>query len=243
VVTFASCGRTETGRIAVRVGGTPVTIGAIRHWMAIIAAEASTAPGQPTPSPPDPPQYVDCIKYLTRYPPSHPSGEPRPATPGLRAQCEFDYEKDKIKALYALISADWVSGEARDLGVNVAKSEVARQTAAAERQFGGGAAFRRYLSTSRMSASDFELRVSFSLLLAKTQQNVEASIARTSPTAAQRRRAVEQFESDYRQKWTRRTDCISDFRVPLCRQYHPPSAKSPIVPPAIPLTNLASAGG
>ena len=53
-------------------------------------------------------------------------------------------------------------------------------------------------------------------------------------------RALEVFGKKFVHKWTGRTDCSVGYVVPVCKEYMPPKTPPLLVPPSIPLANMAA---
>jgi hypothetical protein len=243
VVALAGCGGAGGGGEAVvRVNGAPITKAQVEHWMSVVAASASTDPGEPKFKTPKPPGYAACIAYLKRYPSFGASAEPvKPAPAGLRAKCELEYSKEQLKALYQLISFDWVSGEAGELGVTLAPAEQSKLLSFYEhRSFPNGESFGQYLASMGQTRSDIRMQLELELLVAGVHRKLEAQAsARGLTTTAQRQLALTRFAEGYEREWRQRTDCQAGYVVPICRQYVAPNTPPALVPNAVPLTDLA----
>ena len=209
--------------------------------MSVIAAEASTAPGQPTRRSPDPPRYARCIAYLRAYEPWAKPVKDRPVVGSrrLKAQCEYEYEKIKLKALYTLIPYVWIRGEASEMGVGVTATELRQRLEALKSQFGSETAFKRYIGKTGLTIQDLLSDIEQSVLSERIMQKLEKSSEQRQLTSAQRQQALRAFGVEYQAKWTSRTDCRPGYVVPICKQYHLSSVPYGLVPPAIPLTMSA----
>jgi len=196
-------------------------------------------PGQPKMMSPDPPSYRSCIAYFRRFPPKYPAGEPRPQATGLKAKCEFEYQKEKLKALYVVISSAWIAGEAGELGVRVSQDEVHMQVTAARRS----PAFQGYLESNGLTLHDLEERIRLSLLTAKIRAAAEAKLAAGAHGGSARiATALVAFGREFETRWKRRTICGEKFNVPLCSNYRHPRRPLPFTPPAVPLVSTAEGG-
>jgi hypothetical protein len=241
VVSIAGCGGEASGSVVVRVGGTPIGKAAVDHWMSVVAAGATTAPGQPTPKPPDPPSYTKCIAYLRAFAPwAQPvDGRPRPTATRLKSQCEYEYRKFKLKALYTLIPDDWVSGEAAELGITVTGAQLRQRLALVKGEFPSENAFKRYLASKGATVADLLLGFRQALLAGKIQQRLEAENDKLHLATPQRQQVLNKFSEEFKRKWTARTDCQAGYVVPICKQYKAPKTPPRLVPPSLPLTNMA----
>lgn len=111
-----------------------------------------------------------------------------------------------------MISSDWVSGEAQDLGIEVTEGEVARRFDRLERrQFPRSAEFRKFLASTGQTSSDLLLRVRLSMLSQRIQEHVAGH-----GTARHRRRALKRFIEDFKRKWKAQTYCEPQYRVLDC---------------------------
>lgn len=241
-VNLTGCGGDASGSVAVRVGTNSITSASVGHWMSVIAAGASTTPGQPTPKPPDPPGYAKCIAYLRAYAPWAESvkGRPRVTTKRLKAQCEYEYQKLKLKALYAVIPYAWITGEAAELKVTVTSAELQRRLALLKSQFPNEAAFKQYVTNRGATIGDLLVDMRQSALAETIKHKLESESTTRSLTSAQRQERLNKFSSEYVAKWTARTDCQPGYIVPLCKQYDLPKMPLGLKPPTIPLTEMSA---
>ncbi len=237
-VTLAACGGGQ-GDAVVRVNGAPISKAQVEHWMSAVAASASTNPGQPKFQTPKPPDYRACIAYLEKYPTFGLTVET--TRPARKAKCEFEYEKEKLKAVYDLVSFDWVSGEAAELGVKLSATELSKALASfAHQPFPNGESLREYLASQGETSADLSMFVKQELLVAAVHRMLEAQLTMRRLTVQQRQRALTSFGEAYVRKWRQRTDCQAGYVEPICRQYRAPRTPPKLVPNAIPLTDLAA---
>jgi hypothetical protein len=237
---LVACGSSR-GNTVVQIGTTSITRTEVDHWMSIVAAGESTPPGQPKADTPEPPSYTKCIAYLEHYPMSPAYPRPRPARAQLKLHCEQEYRKEKLKALYILISRDWVAGAASALGVRLADAEVMHALASLKhQQFPSAATFERYLASMRYTVFDIASLLKLSLLESKVQHKLEARADVQHLSVEQRQRALDTFSKEYEQQWIGRTDCHAGYVVPICRQYKRPKTPPTLVPPSVPLTHLTA---
>jgi hypothetical protein len=231
---LTACGEGLASGTAVRVGTAPIGTTEVSHWMSVIAGEVSTPAGQPAPVVPDPPRYTRCIAYRRRYPATFQTGSAATAT--LTGECQHEYEKEQLKALYTLITSVWVADEASELGVTLTGTELDRLIAADEEQT---PQIRRFLVGARGTNADLRARVKLIALTAKIQQKLEAEPSQHQ-TSARRQRELNRFGATFERKWRARTTCRQQYSVPICNDYRPPRTATGLVPPAIPLTNLTA---
>jgi hypothetical protein len=238
-LSLAACGTDATERTVVSVGRHSISRAEVAHWMSIIAARASAAPGQPSPQVPQPPDYLACVRYKRRYGPA--TAQAALSSRRLKLECALEYRKLELKALYLLITYRWVAGEAAELGVSLTKDEVSRALEALERsQSSGAQGFRRYSTATRATVADLALSIKLNLLTTKIQARLESKAAERRLTARERQQALNRFGVAFRARWTARTDCTVGYVVPLCRRYKQRPTPGSLVPPSVPLTNMAA---
>jgi hypothetical protein len=242
-VALAACGSSSQGdATVVRVNGEPITKAQVDHWMSAVAASASVNPGEPKFTTPQPPGYEACIAYLKKYPAFGATVEPvdTASRAAVKGKCEFEYEKEKLKALYDLIGPKWVAGEAAELAVATPTAELNRVLTAFSRQFSGKAgSFRQYLASMGETPGDERALLEEELLAKAVQRKLEAQPSMQGLTTQQRQSALNRFSAGFLRKWRARTSCQPGYVVPICRQYMQPKTPPKLVPNALPLTNLA----
>jgi hypothetical protein len=207
--------------------------------MEVIAGEISTTPGQPKPAVPAPPKYSACIAYKRKYPVAPVSGKSTPVP--LRRECAFEFEKEKLKALYFLVSNQWIDGAARELGVLPKGPELRRQLISFKQRFPNKAVARRFLVGARGTESDLFARLKGVLLISKVQQKLEAESRQKRLGRVERQRALDEFSKRFESRWRARTNCRPGYVVPVCRQpYRAPKGVSTLAPPPVPLTKMTA---
>ncbi len=210
--------------------------------MYVIASEASTAPGQPKEQSPQPPLYAACIAYMRAYGSKMVDPIANPTPERLKARCEHEYRKLKLKALYTLIVGAWLDGEATEMHVRPTDAELRQRLASFQRQFPTQAAFKGYLAGTGATRTDLSQYLRQGLLVERIKQKLETASANQHLAGPARQRALDRFGAEFKTKWTSRTDCRPGYVVPLCRQYRAPSTPPELVPPAVPLTNQPAGG-
>lgn len=223
---------------AVRIGDHKITSGEVEHWISLLKARGSNGhePGPPAPVPPD---FTACIAYARSHP--GPSSSSTPAIPKQpQAYCRFEYRRFKLKALYLLISHQWLRGEAAELHIRPNRPELARELSVYRKALGvtSAAAYKRYLRFSRADTADLLL----SLQTEQLVRAIEAKVTATAKTPAQREAVLAQFGKAFKARWLAKTDCRPEYLVPLCRQYPPGRKPTPFVPPSVPLTDEPNGG-
>jgi hypothetical protein len=125
------------------------------------------------------------------------------------------------QALKFLITADWLQGEAKAQGIDVAQSQV-DATYRALLNGPAGQSFARSLRSRGISSTD-ELLL---LRLQALSNKLQAKIAAVAPNASAAARRVSSFAAAYRRHWKQRTVCRPGWVVPECRNGPPlpPSA-------------------
>jgi foldase protein PrsA len=226
-VGLTACGDGIADNIAVRVRDRSIARATVTHWMSVIAGEVSTGPNQPEPQVPDPPRYSACIAYRRSFPTTSVTGRAKPTSVELKHECGFEFQKEKLKALYFLISCDWVIGEAAEVGVTLTHKDVVAQLVLLERQAPNAALFRRFIVGARGTVPDMLLRIQLNLLTMRIQAKLESEARRTQPTVPQRQRALD-------------TSCRPGYVVPICKQYKVPKVPPSLVSPRIPLTDMTA---
>jgi hypothetical protein len=233
----AGCGSGGNDSTAVRVGNHSITSGEVEHWISYL--KDIGANGHEGPAAPIPPRYTACIAYARTHPGLFvPSTPPIPRQP--RAYCEFEYRRFKLKALYLLISYQWVTGEAHELGIRSDKTKLARRLSYYRAALGltSAAAYKRYLGFAHADTADLLL----SLEMEQLVRLVEAKVVGAAKTAAQREAKLARFGKTFKAKWLARTDCHAGYIVPICRRYPPGRKLATFVPPSVPLTDEPSGG-
>jgi foldase protein PrsA len=238
-VGVGGCGGGKADDLAVRVGNASITSATVEHWMSVIAGEVSTAPGQPVPETPVPPHYSACISYTRRFPTALASA--RSSAPSqLKRECAFEFQKEKLKALYFLISSDWVSGEAAELGVSLTGRALERQLALLKARFPSETKARRFLVGARGTTEDLRSRLTQILLMRSVQQKLEQQSQKKNLTLPQRQQVLDRFGERFEKTWRARTSCRAGYVVPICRQYRAPNMPPALVPPTVPLTKMTA---
>jgi hypothetical protein len=230
VVTLSTgCGQEAAGGVAVRAGETSITRSTVEHWISVVAGEGTTAPV------PDPPNYTTCVAQLRGSQLRQAGGQQSPSTLDLKRDCRARYEKYKLKALYFLISFDWVEAEAAELGIKLDDSTVKRQLALIQ-----SPSARRFLIGTRGTIGDELKRVRLSLLESQVQHKLETQLGTKGLSVAQRQLALIRFGMRFVKMWTARTSCGAGYVVPLCRGRTTPAVAPTLTPPRVPLTNLTA---
>jgi foldase protein PrsA len=208
-VGLAACGGGIPSNAVVQVGSSPITMSTFNHWLGVAASSsAQTAAGTTAPKPvlPDPPSYTNCIAHLKSVAPKPAKGAAAPTEAQYKAQCEQQYTALKQQVLGFLISANWVIGEASDLGIKVSDAEVEKKFKELKtQQFPKEADFQKFLASTGQSVSDLLLRVKLNLLSQKIQTQVAKKGA---PTQAQIEKYYKENKSRFGQPEKRDVELI-----------------------------------
>jgi hypothetical protein len=235
---LAGCGG-SAGGVAARVEGSQILSASVQHWMNVIAGEVSTGSGEPKPMVPVLPYYSACIAYKRKYLASAPSGQSAPSHVQLRQECAFEFEKEKLKALYFLISSEWLDGAAGELGVRPGDRELRSEVASLEARFPNKATARRFLVGTRGTEADLLARLKATILTKAIQQKLEARSRRKGLSKPERQRSLDEFGRRFESTWRARTNCRPGYVIPICRQrYVPPRLAVSLSPPDVPLTKM-----
>jgi hypothetical protein len=237
---FDGCGAGAADPVVVDVGHASIRQSMVKHWMGIVAGEVSTAPGHPKPEVPVPPQYTECISYKRKYPVTPPNGRSTASRGQLRRECEFEFRKEKLKALYFLISSLWVSGAASELGVNPDASELKRRIVLFEQQFPSLAIARRFLVGTRGTEIDLRAHLKVVVLTLDIQRKLEAQSRQKGLGRAERQLVLDRFGERFQRTWRARTNCRPGYMTPICQQYRTPNVSPAITPPTVPLTKMTA---
>jgi hypothetical protein len=237
VVIFIGCGKSGSNDVAVEVGNHPITAATVTHWMSVVAGEGSLPAGQPFPHTPDPPSYSTCIAYYERFPLTLATKSSQPDRPALKRACEVEYQKERIKALYFLISYEWVNGEASELGVKLPDGAAEREVSLLKSKL-PGPALKKFLVGSRGSSSDLLMRIRLELLAKAIQERLEKDSGASGLSPQQHQHALSDFGRRFLKQWSAKTACHSGYVVPICKGYTAPKTPPAVTPPGIPLTTM-----
>ena len=76
---------------------------------------------------PDAPKYTKCIAAKRAQQPKPTAGQPQQTDAQLKAACQQDYQSLQQQVMQFLISAEWIQGEAGDLGIHVSDKDVQKE--------------------------------------------------------------------------------------------------------------------
>jgi foldase protein PrsA len=121
---------------------------------------------------PDPPTYKNCIAKLQALAKSG-TGQTGGATSAAKKECEQRYVELKGEALSFLTAANWLEGEAKELGITVSTGETQAELDRYRRaNYHTEATFRQFMSQFGGSTSDILLEAKLYLLSAKIERRV-----------------------------------------------------------------------
>ncbi len=171
---LAACGGSSVpGDAVAKVGETPITTAAFKHWLAVAAVSGTGAQTGEKPVTPEPPDYTACIAHLHEVAVKELKGKTPPTNAALKSECATQYKTLLQEVLAFLVSSQWVVGEANSLGVKVSDEEVKKQFEKIKtEQFPKVAEFEKFLATSGQTVSDLLLRVKLNMLSTKIQQKI-----------------------------------------------------------------------
>ncbi len=169
---LAACGGVPGNGVA-RVDDTVIKKSTFDHWIAV-AALSSQPPGSAgAVTVPDAPKYTKCIAAKRTQQPKPTAGQPQQTDAQLKAACEQDYKSLQEQVMQFLISAQWIQGEASDLGIHVSDKDVQKEFQKQKKQsFPREADYQAFLKSSGMSQKDILLRVKLDLLSNKIRDKV-----------------------------------------------------------------------
>jgi hypothetical protein len=112
-----------------------------------------------------------------------------------------------------LLSADWVIGEARDLGIHTTPTKVQQEFHHLRvQQFRTRREFQAFLKKTKQTVSDLLFRTELDLLSEQIQRH--AVIGHHG--AHSQARALKSFVTKFRRKWTSQTYCTPQYAVQDC---------------------------
>lgn len=188
VLGLAACGSSGSkdahgGGVAAQVNGARISESAVKHRMAIAAAENGTTV-------PDPPSYSDCVARLQSTASSSNEGGAKPDVSKLRAECQKKYSSLLSQALGYLISAHWLIGEAAEDHVPASRQAAQSQLADARKKlFPGSEAYERFLKSSGKTTADVTREFEVNQASMNLHKRIEASVPTVSSAEVARQYA------------------------------------------------------
>jgi hypothetical protein len=201
-----------SGGVIVRVGGQSVTKGMLDHWTPvewIIAREPHPAAPLPKGFVPDPPSFSGCASYLASKGATTPVAQ-------LKAQCRKEYEFTRRHMLVILITAAWLSNEAKAQHVTVTNREVEQAFALNKREeYGDEATYQKFSKYTGETTAD-------QLLIVRSNVIVEKLRAKRQSTLGQA--GAQRATHEFPKHWAAQTNCAPEYIIPDCKQYNGPEA-------------------
>jgi foldase protein PrsA len=180
---LAACGGVPGNSVA-RVDNTSIKKSTFDHWIGVAALSSQTPGSTSGVTVPDAPNYTKCIAAKRTQQPKPTAGQPQQTDAQLKAACEQDFKSLQQQVMQFLISAQWIQGEANDLGIHVTDKDVQKEFQKQKKQsFPKEADYAAFLKSSGMSPSDILLRVKLDLLSNKIRDKVTKG--KTKVTEAQ----------------------------------------------------------
>lgn len=148
---------------AALVGGRPLVLHTVRHWMWIAArTQAAGSPGSPVIVPTDPPRFGRCIATVRHTIPSLSHTPVR----DLRRDCRTLFTSMANQVMGFLIEARWYEAQARIDGIKITEPRVLHAFHQAERQqFASRRSFRQFLKLTGQTVPDVLFRFRLNLLV------------------------------------------------------------------------------
>ena len=169
---LAACGGVPGNGVA-RVDDTVIKKSTFDHWIAVAALSSQTPGTTGGATVPDAPKYTKCIAAKRIQQPKPTAGQPQQTDAQLKAACDQDFKSLQQQVMQFLISAQWIQGEAGDLGIHVSDKDVQKEFQKQKKQsFPKEADYQAFLKSSGMSQKDILLRVKLDLLSNKIRDKV-----------------------------------------------------------------------
>ena len=169
---LAACGGVPGNGVA-RVNDTVIKKSSFDHWLAVAALSSQTPGSTGGATVPDAPKYTKCIATKRAQQPKPSAGQPQQTDAQLKAACDQDYKSLQQQVMQFLISAQWIQGEAQDLGIKVSDKDVQKEFQKQKTQsFPKETDYQAFLKSSGMSQKDILLRVKLDLLSNKIRDKV-----------------------------------------------------------------------
>jgi parvulin-like peptidyl-prolyl isomerase len=171
---IAGCGgdSVPSGSVA-KVGDTNITKTDFNHWLTAAAKQQAQTTGQKPQDvvAPDPPDFTQCVAAKGKQ--KQPKGTPKPTTAALKSQCQQEYTGLRDQTMQFLISAQWLTQEAKKRNITATDKEVQTTFQQQKKQsFPKEADYQKFLQSSGQTESDLLYRVRLSVLTNKLQQSI-----------------------------------------------------------------------
>jgi foldase protein PrsA len=170
----AGCGgdSVPSGSVA-KVGDTNISKDQFNHWLTAAAKQQAQTTGQKPQDvvAPDPPNYTQCVAAKSKQ--TVPKGTAKPTAAALKSQCQQEYTALRDQTMQFLISAQWLTQEAKTRNISASNTEVQTTFQQQKKQsFPKDADYQKFLQSSGQTESDLLYRVRLSVLTNKLQQSI-----------------------------------------------------------------------
>jgi parvulin-like peptidyl-prolyl isomerase len=170
-------GAVQTGGVVARVGEYVITRSAFENRMRIeLLSEPPAERILPVP-----PAFTGCIARLAKMSASTVAAS-RPSSAALKSDCEGLYRRLLRRVLDPLISAYWVMGGAREMGITVSDAQLRQQLDALKGpRFNTEAAFQKLLAQTGENVPDMLFNLRDEVLEGAIRARVEATAGPITP--------------------------------------------------------------
>jgi hypothetical protein len=154
--------------VLMRVGSTPITVATFNHWEEVLTPKIASY---------EPKSRSDCSYVMAprevKLSAEQKAAKPSPAQ--IKALCLSQHKAlVKEKVLEQLISNQWVTGEAEELGLGVSDAEAQKQVAVnVSRLFKSRREYLQYIASSGRTVADTLLAVSLEIASQRIEQLIE----------------------------------------------------------------------
>lgn len=130
---------------------------------------------------------------------------PKPGEPG--------YERLMRVAVDALLETVWIKGQAVEMNIVIARSQISRELARIKKQhFKSAAEYHEFLREMHLTRRDMYERVELLLLSVRIQNRIVAG----ARSESEERKASEKFAAEFNERWRGRTVCAPEYVTELC---------------------------
>jgi|HubBroStandDraft_6_1064221.scaffolds.fasta_scaffold79106_3 foldase protein PrsA len=162
---IAGCGSSTPGDAVATMGGNPISVQALNHWMYVAAKSQSSGSSSPIIVPNDPPEFNNCIALVRK----EVSSLAKQKTATLRNDCKQAFQQLSSQVMDYLIKSYWYQAEANKLGIKVTDAQVQKTLDAAKKaQFASNpAGYTSFLSQTGQTNADIMFRFRVNAILQK----------------------------------------------------------------------------
>jgi hypothetical protein len=215
VFAFAGCGGGGGGDpVVARVAGSPVKRSEVDHWMNTLAGgdfyELSANHTVPAGLVSDPPDYPRCVRSLKAAAAAAPKKIVKLGAIELLHKCHQLYIALKEQATNYVITARWLVGLNRELGITASRAEVDKLYKKVKAQeFPTAAAQSRFFASQNLSVADELLIVMLDVLRNKDSLRIQGKDGKA------RYEEIQAAEK----RWNSKITCVPTYVVAHCRKY------------------------